>query len=61
MIPAFLNRLLNSLRGTASLHRKKLIAIAVLAIAFVVAKKKLKTHHIVNTVMFFMKVSSKLV
>lgn len=61
MITTFLNQLLNRLKGTASLYRKKLIAIAVLAIAFVVAKKKLKTHHIVNTVMFFFKISSKLV
>ena len=60
MATTILYKLLNTLKNTASLHKKKLIAIAILTITFVIAKKKLKTHHIVNSVMFMFKISSKL-
>ena len=59
MATKIINSLINKIKSTGSLHKKKLIVIAVFAIAFIIAKKRLKTNHIINTVMFFFKISSK--
>lgn len=61
MATTVLNRLLNNLKNTANPHKRKITAVAILAIVFALAWKKLKTHHVINGVMFFFRMSSRLV
>lgn len=61
MLQALLRRLLQLVKDTASAHRKKLAVFAVLVIGFTIAKKRLRTHHVISAVMFFVKLSSKVV
>ena len=60
-MPQILNSLLQILKQTTSRHKKKIIAFAILAITIALAKKKLRVHHLVNVVMFFFKISSKII
>ena len=54
-----LSKLLVSLRTTASTHKKKIIAVAILLIGFAIARKKLKGSHIISAIMFFARLSSQ--
>lgn len=54
-ITTLLEKLLLLMKRITSTHKKKLITAAILFLGLSVAKKKLKTHHIISTVMFFIK------
>ena len=53
LIVDLLNKLLLALKNTASTHKKKLIATSILCIGYSLARKYLKTHHIIKVAMFF--------
>lgn len=60
MIKSLLSKLVSALASTASRHKKKLIAVAILIIGFQIARRKIKTQYIVSIVMFFVKFWGKM-
>ncbi len=59
MVLQLLKKLASSLTKTASNHKKKLIATAILIIGFEIARRKIKTQTIISIVMFFLKFWTK--
>jgi hypothetical protein len=59
MVLALLKKLITSISNTASQHKKKLIAAAILVIGFEIARRKIKTQTIISIVMFFLKFWTK--
>lgn len=55
-----LTRLAGALKQTASAHKKKLIALAILVIGFKIARRTIKTESVISIVMFFLKIWSKI-
>lgn len=56
-----LRRLQRLLVNTCYNHKKKIIFVVILTLGYQIAKRKIKTEHLISFVMFFVKFSSKVV
>lgn len=54
-----LGRLIGALGRTASAHKKKIIALAILVIGYQIVRRKIKSENVISAVMFFFKLWSK--
>lgn len=54
-----LGRLIGALGRTASAHKKKIIALAILVIGYQIVRRKIKSENVISVVMFFFKLWSK--